>query len=160
MILLLGWIVDCAWCLCVLVLGVWELISAPIESSSPLPPTHFFHTHTGINHRGCQPITISLPSYSLLLRHSACVAMVIVNAPPTPCLCLFQYEDEADCGLMMQAGCTRHHFPREEGLFLPLGTKNTTLPSIFMEPHLITGRLQKPLFPTQSMYLSFCIHPS
>lgn len=45
---------------------------------------------------------------------------------------------------MMQAGCRRHHFPWEEGLFLPLGTKYTVLPNIFMEPHLITampGRL-------------------
>lgn len=38
---------------------------------------------------------------------------------------------------MMQAGCRRHHFPWEEGLFLPLGTMYTKLPGIFMEPRLI-----------------------
>ena len=41
--------------------------------------------------------------------------------------------------LVMQAGCGRHHFPREEGLFLPVGTKYTKLPNVFMEPHVIAA---------------------
>lgn len=114
------------------VLGYWVLLL-------------FFTTHTSLSHtrihtHHCtrQPITTSISSYCLHLRHSACVAMVITDAPPhTLSRCLFQYEDEADLWLVMQAGCRRHHFPWEGGLFLPLGTKHTKLPNIFMEPHLI-----------------------
>lgn len=116
-------------CVCVCVLRVWVLTSVLGYWVLLL----FLTTH----HCSQQPITTSLPFNCFYLRHSVCVVMVIIEAPPTPCL--LQCEDEADLWLMMQASCRRHHFPREESLFLPVGTKYTKLPDIFMEPHLIAA---------------------
>lgn len=122
------------------VLGMWVLASK--LGFRVLLLLFFSSTHTplifrGTHHCSRHPIAASLPFNCLHLRHSACVAMAIPDAPPT--LCLLQCEREADLWLMMQAGCRRHHFPWEEDLFLPLGTKYTELPNIFMEPHQITA---------------------
>lgn len=139
---LLGWIVDRAnrlgLCVCVCVGGVGANLSAGLLS----PPPLLYHPHIF----STQTHTTAVASQSLPLFLSIAVTCVTLHVlpwgslmlpPHTLPLCLFQYEEEADLWLMMQAGCRRHHFPREEGLFLPLGTKYTKLPNIFMEPHLI-----------------------
>ncbi len=142
---LLDWIVDRAnrlglcVCVCVCVLGELGLISVLGYWVLLL----FFTTHTSLPHRHTQlqsPANHYLSSFQLLLPASLCMCYHgdhWCSPRHTLPLCLLQYEDEADLWLMMQAGCRRHHFPREEGLFLPLGTKYTKLANIFLEPHLI-----------------------
>lgn len=103
------------------------------SSSSSLPPTHLCHAHM---------LGVASQSAPLLLFIGfTCVTLHVLpwESLMLPPLCLFQCEDGADFLLVMQAGCRRHHFPQEEGLFLPLGTKYTNLPNIFMEPNLISA---------------------
>lgn len=95
------------------VLGYWDLLLS-------------FTTHTSLPHTPLEVPANHYPSsFLLLLPASVCTCCHGDHccSPHTLSHYLFQCEDEAVFLLVMQAGCRRHQFPWEEGLFLPLTTK-------------------------------------
>lgn len=113
--------------------AVWWIISAPSFPSLYRP--------LYVNRLLLLAANRHLSSFLLLLPASLCLCCH-GDRWCSPIRTLFvsslaRYGDKADSWPVMQAGCRRHHFPLEEGLFLPEDTKCSKLLNIFMEAPLI-----------------------